>query len=46
MDPLLRDLKNMENIIIMPADKGGKTVVMNRNDYINKIEEKLNDSKT
>ncbi|CAF4440278.1 unnamed protein product, partial [Rotaria sp. Silwood2] len=42
----LRDLKNMDNIIIVPADKGGKTVIMNRNDYINKIEEKLDDSKT
>lgn len=42
----LRNLKNMENIIIVPADKGGKIVIMNRNEYINKIEEKLNDSKT
>jgi hypothetical protein len=42
----LKELKNMETIIIVPADKGGKTVIMNRKDYIQKIEDKLNDTNT
>ena len=39
----LRELKTMENIIIVQADKGRKIVLMNKNEYIKKIEEKLND---
>ena len=34
----------MHNIIIIPADKGGKVIVMNRDEYIQKIEEKLYDN--
>ena len=30
--------------MIIPADKGGKVVVINRCDYISKIEEHLNDA--
>ncbi|CAF2990126.1 unnamed protein product [Rotaria sp. Silwood2] len=40
---LLKELKNDEQIIIIPADKGGKIVIMNRQDYINKVEQKLSD---
>jgi HKD family nuclease len=32
----------MESIIIVQADKSGKTVVMNNQEYREKIEEKLN----
>ncbi|CAF1565839.1 unnamed protein product, partial [Didymodactylos carnosus] len=37
----IKTLKEDENIIIIPADKGGKVVVMNVEDYIKKIKEKL-----
>ncbi|CAF1325750.1 unnamed protein product, partial [Didymodactylos carnosus] len=37
----LKKLKTDENIIVIPADKGGKVVVMDVVDYINKIQEKL-----
>ena len=40
---LLRDRKNNEQIIIIPADKDNKIVIMNRQDYINKVEQKLGD---
>ncbi|CAF1215941.1 unnamed protein product [Rotaria sordida] len=40
---LLKEIKTIEDIVIVQADKGGKIVVMNKNDYFNKIEEKLND---
>ncbi|CAF4298905.1 unnamed protein product, partial [Rotaria sordida] len=40
---LLKEIKSIENIVIVQADKGGKIVVMNKNYYFNKIEEKLND---
>ena len=33
----LKDLKNDDSIVILPADKGKKTVVMNRKDYTEKI---------
>jgi predicted GIY-YIG superfamily endonuclease len=39
----MKELKNMDNIIVVQADKGGKVVVMNKEDYINKIEDKLKD---
>ncbi|CAF3361458.1 unnamed protein product [Rotaria sp. Silwood2] len=38
-----KQLKNMKNIIIVYADKGGKIIVMNKADYISKIEEKLDE---
>ena len=40
---LLNEIKSNKNIIVVMADKGGKTVVMNKNTYIEKIEEKLKD---
>ena len=42
MDTLRED----KNIIILPADKGRTTVVLNRKDYITKAKELLNDSTT
>ena len=40
----LKELKNNDKIIIVQADKGGKIVVMDKDEYINKMEEKLNDN--
>ncbi|CAF4889307.1 unnamed protein product, partial [Rotaria magnacalcarata] len=40
---LLKEIKSIQDIVIIQADKGGKIVIMNKNDYFNKIEEKLND---
>lgn len=34
----LNELKNMKNIVIVQADKGGKVVVMNKEEYIKKME--------
>ena len=42
---LLEEIKCNENIIVVLADKGGKTVILNKNNYIEKIEEKLKDTK-
>ena len=43
---LLKELKHNPNIIIVPADKGGKIVVMDRQEYIKKIEEQLTNTNT
>ena len=40
----LKDLKDIKNIIVVQADKGGKIVVMNKEEYVTKIEEKLNNT--
>ena len=40
----LKDLNTDENILILPADKGNATVVMNTTDYEYKIEELLDPS--
>ncbi|CAF5130122.1 unnamed protein product, partial [Rotaria sp. Silwood1] len=40
---LLNEIRAIEDIIIVQADKGGKIVVMDKIDYITKVEEKLND---
>ena len=37
----LKDLKSDENIVIIRADKGNCTVVMNRTDYHNQVQEML-----
>lgn len=37
----LKSLRNNKNIIILPADKGNSTVIMNREDYKQKINELL-----
>ena len=41
----LKELKNNRDIMIVQADKGGKIVVMDREEYVVKVEEKLNDDK-
>ncbi|BHF70851.1 hypothetical protein SprV_0401390400 [Sparganum proliferum] len=42
-DEALRTLKADKNIVILPADKGRSTVVMNKEDYTNKVDERLGD---
>ena len=42
---LLKEIKNNNNIIVVEADKGGKTVIMNKKEYLEKVEEKLKDNK-
>ncbi|VDN34283.1 unnamed protein product [Dibothriocephalus latus] len=42
----LENLKNDENIIILPADKGGSTAILNKSDYKQKILSLLEDSST
>ncbi len=42
----IKDLKNAEEIIILPADKGKSTVVLDRNDYVEKVNTMLVDTKT
>ena len=42
----MKELKNDEDIIILPADKGKCLVVMDRKDYNGKMEEKLRDATT
>jgi hypothetical protein len=37
----IKNLRNNENIVILKADKGGATVVMNKTDYNNKMMEHL-----
>ena len=39
----LRDLSQGESILVLPADKGKATVVMNRADYDDKIDQMLKD---
>ena len=42
----LRELREDDSIVIVPADKGKCLVVMDRDDYINKMETKLKDEST
>ena len=42
----MKDLQNDEDIMILPADKGKCLVVMDRKQYIEKMEEKLSDETT
>ncbi|CAF4045091.1 unnamed protein product [Rotaria sp. Silwood1] len=39
----LNGIKSMNDIIIVQAVKGSKIIILNKQDYINKIEDKLND---
>ena len=42
----MKNLKKDPEIIITPADKGKALVIMDRKEYIKKMEEKLNDTTT
>ena len=42
----LKGLKQNEDIIISPADKGRAVVILNKSDYINKCQDHLNDTDT
>ena len=49
MDPIIRTLKNLskdKSIYITRADKGRAVVILDRSDYLNKMNEILNDFKT
>lgn len=46
MEKALRDLAKDTSVTILPADKGRAVVVMNTNDYTDKINNLLNDVKT
>ena len=41
----MKDLKSDDEIIILPADKGRMTVVMNKSYYIDKANNLLQDSR-
>ena len=41
----MKQIKATEDIIIIPVDKGGRIVILNKDDYISKMEEKLRDKK-
>ena len=40
----IKNLQDNQNIIINSADKGGKIVIMNRNEYIEECKKQLSDS--
>jgi len=42
----LKGLKNDENIVIVPADKGQVTFVMDKTDYFDKMDALVNDKQT
>ena len=42
----IKNLRDDENIIILPADKGKCLVVMDKEEYVQKMEEKLGDTTT
>jgi hypothetical protein len=42
----LEDLKKDDDIVILPADKGRMTVVMDKSDYTNKSKTLINDTNT
>ena len=42
----IKDLQNDDDIIILPADKGRMTVIMNKSDYIDKANALLKDTNT
>ena len=39
--PALGDLRKDQELVILPADKGNATVILNRPEYIKKVEELL-----
>lgn len=42
----LRWLKNDKDVVILPADKGRVTVVMDKKDYTDKMDSLVNDKQT
>jgi len=40
----IKSLRNNNNIVILKADKGGATVIMNHEDYVNKMKDHLYNS--
>ncbi|BHF81222.1 hypothetical protein SprV_0702435200 [Sparganum proliferum] len=42
----IRELKNDEEIVIVPADKGRATVVLDKSEYVTKAQELLNDNQS
>ena len=42
---LLKDIKNNNNIIVVVADKGNKTVIMDKDEYLKKVEDIIQDKK-
>ena len=42
----LRDLMNDESIVIRPADTGSGIIVMDKEDYVNKVKEDINNNST
>ncbi|CAH8576438.1 unnamed protein product [Schistosoma mattheei] len=42
----LKELRNRKDIVIIPADKGRTTVIMDKEEYVNKAEELLEDKST
>ncbi|CAH8658977.1 unnamed protein product [Schistosoma guineensis] len=42
----LKELRNRKDIIIIPAEKGRTTVIMDKEEYVNKAEELLEDKST
>ena len=39
----IKRLKSDDDIVIAKADKGNMTVIMNKNDYLEKVHEHIND---
>ncbi|CAF2836981.1 unnamed protein product [Rotaria sp. Silwood2] len=44
-EKMLKQIKSIEHIVIVSADKGGRIVILNKDDYVSKMEEKLRDKK-
>lgn len=38
----LRSLRNNDKIVVLKADKGGETIILDKDDYIHKMKENLN----
>ncbi|CAF3424679.1 unnamed protein product, partial [Rotaria sp. Silwood2] len=43
-EKVLKELRSIKDIVIVPADKGGRIVILNKDDYFFKMEEKLKDT--
>ena len=40
-EKVLKELRSIKDIAIVPADKGGRIAILNKNDYIFKMEDKI-----